>query len=372
MAYQEVNIASLQPGSYVVEVVQQTGDIIVKHAGWVRTWQAVELLRIKGVVTVLVDTDKVLEAPGDPVPEVVTDNKTERLLFAEELPRAEKLLQHTTRVQRELFSAVRRNKIIDLKLVHEVSAGLSDSIMRNQDVLLYLARMAEQSDNLLQHSVNCAIYIAAFARILNLPTHKMQSMITAALLHDIGKAANPEYLQMDDHHAIQTGLQVLQKNSQLAGEVTLWISQHCAYLDGSGIPKISGRQIEKGSRMLAIVNAYEKLTNPQQGKLGPLAASRALLEKAPHQLDAELLQWFIKCIGIYPPGTVVKLASGRLALVLENNPKKPTMPRVKVFYHAGQQHHLPPRVLDLSRIPEEQIEACVDLKKYGLELNNYL
>ncbi|MDX3773332.1 DUF3391 domain-containing protein [Chromatiaceae bacterium AAb-1] len=372
MAYQEVNITSLQPGSFVVEVMQQTGDISVKHAGWVRTWQAIELLKIKGVVTVLIDTDKKLEPETAPDLQPEAEDKTERLLFAEELPRARKILQQTVKTQKHLFNTVRRDKAIDLSLVHEVSAGLSDSVSRNQDVLLYLSRIAEQSDKLLQHSVNCAIYIAAFARILNQPSHKIQSLITAALLHDIGKVVNPEPLQQPDHLAINTSLGILQKTPQLSGEVSLWISQHCAHLDGSGAPKISGAQIEKGSRMLAIVNNYEKLTNPAQTKTGPLAASRTLLDRTPHQLDAELLQWFIKCIGIYPPGSVVRLNSGRLALVLENNPKKPTSPRVKVFYHAIHQHHLPARTLDLSRMPDEQIEACVDLKKYGLELKNYL
>lgn len=378
MAYQEVNITDLQPGSYVVQVLKQTGEVIVKHAGWVRTSDAIAMLRNKGVQILLIDPDKKLPITQIDTPLTTIDTPedptipTIKVAFSNEWPKAERALLQTQKVQRQLLDAVRHDSNIDLTLVHEVSAGLADSISRNQDVLLCLNRIAEQSDNLLQHSISCAVYMAAFARHLNKPTHKIQALITAALLHDIGKAINTDNLSAEDYVAIPASLNTLQKTNDLAGEISLWISQHCAHLDGSGSPKISAPQIAKGSRMLAIVNSYEKLTSPLTSKIGPLAASRLLLERTPHKLDAELLQLFIKCIGIYPPGSVVKLTSGKLALVLENNAKKPLLPKVKVFYHSVHQHHLPPKILDLSRQQEEQIDSCIDLKKYGLDVRNYI
>lgn len=375
MAYQEVNIADLQPGSYVVQVLQQSGEVVVKHAGWVRTPQAVELLRQKGVKVLLIDPSKQLPQPKAapvPQPDSIEPETPGRVAFSNEWPKAERALVQSQKVQRHVLDAVRYDSNIDLTLVYEVSAGLADSISRNQDVLLCLNRIAEQSDALLQHSISCAVYMAAFGRYLNLPSDNVQELITAALLHDIGKALSPDQLHAADYAAIPASLNALQKTSNLAGEISLWISQHCAHLDGSGSPKISGHQIEKGSRMLAIVNSYEKLTSPLTSKLGPLAASRMLLERTPHKLDAELLQLFIKCIGIYPPGSVVKLSSGKLALVLENNAKKPLLPKVKVFYHSAHQHHIPAKIMDLARQQEEQIDSCVDLKKYGLDVKNYI
>ncbi|MDX1677388.1 HD-GYP domain-containing protein, partial [Arsukibacterium sp.] len=358
MAYQKVSVTELQPGSYVVEVLEQRGDITVKHAGWVRSQQAISQLQAKGVLTVLVDPARFLSsapvAPSPPAEKAAPPGEQQeampvRHLFADEWPRAEKALLQSQRVQQLVLEATRNQQPIDLMLVHEVSAGLSDSISRNQDVLLCLTRIAEQSDSLLQHSVNCAVYMAAFAKFINLPGDRTKTLITAALLHDIGKALKPELMSQPDHAAISTSLAALQRNKDLAGQVSLWISQHCAYLDGSGSPPIKGNQITKGSQMLAIVNQYEKLTNPANSNQSPLAASRYLLNLTPVQLDAELLQLFIKCIGVYPPGTVVRLTTGKLALVLENNPKKPTQPKVKLFYHSVHQHHIIPKIIDLSR-----------------------
>jgi putative nucleotidyltransferase with HDIG domain len=382
MAYQKVNIADLQPGSYVVQVLQQSGEVTVKHAGWVRTTQAVDMLRQKGVYEVLIDPQKSLAEPAitEPEPQIATEpdagdaveKPAQRAPFSDEQHKAERALLHTAKVQRQLLDAVHQDETVDLTLVYEVSAGLADSIRRNQDVLLCLTRIADQSDNLLQHSISCAVYMAAFARHLNLTPDSIQLLITAALLHDIGKAIQIDQPQQDDHYYIAASLEALENTANLADEIALWIGQHCAYLDGSGAPDISADQIEQGSRMLAIVNNYDKLTSAQHGKLGPLAASRVLLEDAPHKLDEALLQQFIKCIGIYPPGSVVKLKSGKLALVLENNVKKPLLPKVKVFYHSVHQHHIPAKVLDLSRQQEEHIDSCIELKKYGLDVRNYI
>jgi HD-GYP domain-containing protein (c-di-GMP phosphodiesterase class II) len=382
MTYQKISVTELQPGSYVVEVLEQHGDVIVKHAGWVRNPQAIALLKAKGVLTVLTDPARFLASehttavPASAAKVSSDSPETElspvRHLFADEWPRAEKALLQSQQVQQLVLDATRNQQPIDLTLVHEVSAGLSDSVSRNQDVLLCLTRIAEQSDSLLQHSVNCAVYIAAYAKFINLPADRTKTLITAALLHDVGKALKPEQMNQPDAAAIGTSLAALQRNKELAGQVSLWISQHCALLDGSGSPPIKAPQIAKGSQMLAIVNQYEKLTNPANSNQSPLAASRFLLGMTPLQLDTELLQLFIKCIGIYPPGTVVKLTTGKLALVLENNQKKPTQPKVKLFYHSAHQHHITPKIMDLSRQQEEHIEGCVDLKKYGLDVRNYL
>lgn len=374
MAYRKVTIEQLQPGQYVVQVLEQSGQLAIKHAGWVRTAAAIDQLRQQGVRAVAIDPAKSLaSAPASPSPVSADEAPLGfKSLFADELPKAKRALEQAHIVQKRVLLAAKHDEPIDLSLVHQVSAGLSEAISRNQDVLLCLNRIAEQSDALLDHSLNCAVYMAAFSRYINLPKHKIQDLICAALLHDIGKAHNPDLLDAEDFQAINTSLAVLQRSSSLAGVISLWISQHCALLDGSGFPSIKGAQLAQSSKMLAIVNYYEKLTNARNGFVSPLHAARELLQLTPDKFDSELVQLFIKCIGIYPPGSVVKLSSGKLALVLENSDKKPTAPKVKIFYHSLHRHHLPAKTIDLAKQPDEQIEGCVDLKKFGLDIRNYL
>ncbi|MEE2002446.1 DUF3391 domain-containing protein [Alkalimonas sp. MEB108] len=381
MALQEVTLQQLQPGDFVVRVSQQTGDVLIKEAGLVRSQKTIELLRKKGVLRVWIDPDLAARKPPvehdaagsvDSPATVVAESEVIRVDFSAELPKAEKTWQQLKHKQSRLFDSCRRQQAIDLELVQEVSCGLADSVSRNQDVLLCLSRIAQSSDDLLQHAINCAVYMAAFGQQLQLAKGLVQDLIMAALLHDMGKVTLGE--ATSDVDAIPASLKLLAPMSRLPAEVSLWVAQHCAHLDGSGSPKgLKNHQISQGARMLAIVNQYDNLSHPMRKKpLNPQLASKKLLEKTPGQLDSELTQRFIRCIGIYPPGSVVKLHSGKLALVLENNPKKPTQPKVKVFYHSQHQHHLPAKVLDLAKHQEEFIDYCVDLEQYGLEASNYL
>ncbi|SEA00860.1 HD-GYP domain-containing protein [Alkalimonas amylolytica] len=382
MALQEVTLQQLQPGDFVVRVSQQTGDVLIKEAGLVRSQKTIELLRKKGVLRVLIDPDLAAHKPPPSNDDATgTDSQTTeapdeseftRVDFSTELPKAEKTWQQLKQKQSRLFDSCRRQQPIDLELVQEVSCGLADSVSRNQDVLLCLSRIAQSSDDLLQHAINCAVYMAAFGQQLQLSKGQLQDLIMAALLHDMGKVTLGA--ATSDIDAIPASLKLLAPMNRLPAEVSLWVAQHCAYLDGSGSPKgLKGHQISQGGRMLAIVNQYDNLSHPIGKKpLNPQLASKKLLEKTPDQLDSELTQRFIRCIGIYPPGSVVKLHSGKLALVLENNPKKPTQPKVKVFYHSQHQHHLPAKVLDLAKHQEEYIDYCIDLEQYGLQASNYL
>lgn len=377
MALQDVTVQQLQPGDFVVKVNRQTGDILIKEAGLIRNQKTIDTLGTKGVLSVCIDPNKadlsLRPASGKPQQSATKSTTSERTIeFAEQLPKSTLLFQALVRKQSRLISSFRQSQPINLELVTEVSCGVADAVSHNQDVMLCLSRIAQSSDHLLQHAINCAVYMAAFGQQLHLPDNEVQDLITAALLHDMGKIKLGT--DTSDANAIATGLQQLAPMQRLPTDISLWIAQHCAYLDGSGYPKeLHGDQISLGARMLAIVNHYDNLCHPLEKKTqNPQLASKKLLDKTPYQLDNELTQRFIRCIGIYPPGSVVLLHSGKLALVLENNHKTPTKPKVKVFYHSFHQHHLPPKVLDLAKQQEDSIEHCIDLDHFGLHAQNYL
>jgi len=107
MAYKEVNIADLQPGSYVVQVLQQKGEFVVKQSGWVRSTEAIDMLRKKGVLVVLIDPEKKLPQTSEPATPVEPQAETEpaaepavpHVSFSDEQPKAERALLQTAKVQ---------------------------------------------------------------------------------------------------------------------------------------------------------------------------------------------------------------------------------------------------------------------------------
>ena len=125
---------------------------------------------------------------------------------------------------------------------------------------------------------------------------------------------------------------------------------------------------------MAIVDVYDAMTADKLYKEGdePINALRYLL--ASNKLfDAELVQRFIKCLGVQPVGSIVKLTNERLAIVLEGNTQNPIKPKVKLFYNAKHNHHVTPKDIDLSTDNQElKILASVKPMDYQINLSRLL
>ena len=90
------------------------------------------------------------------------------------------------------------------------------------------------------------------------------------------------------------------------------------------------------------------------------------------QFDADLLKRFIRCVGIYPTGTLVKLDSGLLAVVTDQNAKDLVKPRVRAFFSTRQNCYVAPQEIDLSKAPTDRIVSDEDPRKWGVDPNRFL
>lgn len=368
MALQRVAIDELQLGSYVVAVTRQRGDVVVKDAGWVRTTEALALLKQKGVLEVEIDPGKQLptaDTAAEPIAEAKTaaPAKPPRISFEQEISKAELAFTANTQSLQANFPKLLEQDEVDFHELSSVSNRLLESTKRNSQALLFLQQVSAQNDVLLQHSLSCACLMAAFAARLKLPPEQAQIYTLAALLHDTGALhlqqlyPNQPYADTD---AASYSIPMLQQQPDCPPELLQMIEEHCLSL---------AQQQSLGGKMLAIVNSYSKVT--AAGK-NSLQAAASLKKAEGKTLDAELCAEFLQCVGLYSPGTVVRLKSGKLGLVLENHSQYQDKPKLKLFYHSLHRHHLPAKLLDLSKQNEEVIEACADLKKYQLELQHYL
>lgn len=371
-----IAIDELEPGMFVDQVAKQTGSLKVKSRGWVRTPEMIAHLKAKGILDVTIDTNKQL-SKGEEDSELGHDIKMEepeRTSFDQELGNATRLYDQAKGLQQKLLEHVRDGKRIDLEPVRELSTQFIDSVFANQDALACLTRIRDKDAYLLEHSINVSILMSIFAKHLKYDKETVEELAYGGLLHDIGKIKVQEEilhktgsLDMDEFEVMKQhvlmGKNVLDEHPELSTIIREVMVQHHERLDGKGYPYcLKDEEISRFGRMIAIVDSYDAMTGDRCYRDGmlPIQAFKVLTKESPAKYDAELVQEFIRCMGIHPVGTVVKLKSNKLAMVTQLNPKDPLRPCVKAFYSITGKHHIETKDIDLAAAHvEDEIEMSI-------------
>lgn len=382
-----IPITQLKPGQYVHDISQQLGHMRVAASGWVRSQLAINELIAKGIVSVVVNEERNLNHQDDDALSV--RDQLGYVNFDTELDSAKKAVSRLTKELLKAFQLIRQNDLIDATQLHFATMEFIASGYRNSAAILSLVRVTHYKDFQLGHALRCAAYFTATLRSLEWPADVAQNWVMGALLHDIGKLQMPETIQnpntpqmsdeqrhkdefIDPEH-VALGLDIAEFVGSLTKETIEIIELHHERLDGSGYPAgVQLTDLNDGVRLFCIIDEFDKLTRSgENGKpLGVLQAFRRLLQLE-KQFDFELLQRFIKCIGVYPPGTLVKLTSGKVGLVLDSG-NSSVHPNIKVIYNDKMGHHVEAKNLDLSESPTEQISGLFYGNKMGIFAENYL
>lgn len=280
-----------------------------------------------------------------------------------ELERAAKICFQSKQAVISMFQEARMGKSVDVGGAQQLVEDISDSVARNPGALISLARLKTADDYTYMHSVAVCAMMVGLAKQLGLDAAQTRVAGMAGLLHDLGKAMmpmevlnKPGKLLPSEFNVIKTHPAEGHRMLSAGLNVDPWVLDVCLHhhekTDGSGYPHgLKGDEISLFAKMGAVCDVYDAITSNRPYKVGwdPAESLRKMAEWATGHFDGKVFQAFVKSLGIYPIGSLVKLTSGRLGVVVEQTGKSLTTPAVKVFFSTKSNLRITPEVIDLSR-----------------------
>jgi HD-GYP domain-containing protein (c-di-GMP phosphodiesterase class II) len=308
----------------------------------------------------------------------------------EELANARRLRAKATQVIRQVMHGAKMGKPPALEQVDDLVREVIESILRNDSALALLLRVRSSNDCTLVHSVSVCALMVTCAHALHSDRNTLHQAGVGGLLHDIGKAGIPprilnklgryseeEFSLMRTHP--QHGHELLRAIPDMGPEPLDIVLHHHERMDGSGYPQAAqAPQISRLARMAAIADVYDTITSDRcyHTALPPTAALKKMWEWSKFHFDPDLMRVFMTAIGIYPVGSVVKLESGRIAVVVEPHESEVLKPKVRAFFSTKVGSAIPAQLIDLSRPfgagGADRIIGYEDPRKWNLDALRYM
>jgi putative nucleotidyltransferase with HDIG domain len=289
-----------------------------------------------------------------------------------------------------LLKAARLGKGVDVKSASSIVGDMVESLLRNPDALMLLRNISHFDTEAESHAINSCILSLTFGRCLGLPTYELEELGLAALLHDIGETEVPlEILREGPKNTNETalynrhtefGAKILRDGYRLPERVIDVALSHHEQVNGDGYPNgLKGEEIGYFSRIVAIVNVYDHITLGSTGpSLPPAEALRYLYLYRDKFFDAALTESFIQCLGVYPVGSLVELATGEVAIVISIPPEAHLYPRLLLVRDSRKKSYLPPHIMSLAQFASSEnaekyaITRVLPAGAYDIDIRAYL
>jgi HD-GYP domain-containing protein (c-di-GMP phosphodiesterase class II) len=394
-----IGTAELRVGMYVHDFDAHGFDHPFFNARFlVEDEQTIQRIASAGMRHVYIDTDKGSDMDAgvrlDDIEATVDerlramqhgDADRSRVPASVERERARVLYRETTSVVRNLMAAARSGRQVDAAVLDPLAERMVQSAFRNPHALTGISRIKSKDEYTFMHCVGVSALLVSFAREIGLPEQTIHELAVGGLVHDIGKSLVPqnvlnkpgrlnddEFEKMRDH--VTFSRQLLGDMPGITQDALDVALLHHERMDGSGYPEgRDGPSISLVGRMSAIVDVYDALTSVRVYKDAwePTLAMKRLFEWSPDHFDAELVQRFVRCIGIYPVGATVALESGRVAVVIDQTDRL-VAPVVRVIYDRERRRHERPVDIDLGLAGSERVVEAVDPRSYGLDPTQFV
>jgi HD-GYP domain-containing protein (c-di-GMP phosphodiesterase class II) len=382
-----ISVEQLKFGVYVNELDRPWTDTPFMYQGFFVTRdRQLQALR-KYCKTVIIDTEKGADVaplpPGHTGPRgpSVLDEIREKIVYTEtvhvtaELPAARAAQAATAAVLKDVFSSVQAGKALDAARVKEAVTSMTDSVVRNPDAMLLLAKMKETNASTLDRAMGVSIYMITFGRFLSLPREQIDLLGMLGLLQDAGKLRLPQAIltkrealtdverEICKAH-VRYSVDILNKANGLPPELPALAALHHERVDGSGYPKgLTGKEIGLFGSMAGLIDCFDALTEPRPygETMTPAAALRLLYDDRDTKFDGPLVEQFIQCIGTYPVGAVVELHSSEIAIVIARNSRLKLFPRVLVILDVHRNKLSKPKIIEEAGIKRTLPKGSIEI-----------
>ena len=309
----------------------------------------IKALREYGIHEVYIDTDEGSDVEAPAPPPELTDLAAplpEEIPLKEELQYAETTQREAQNLVQDVMRDVRLGKNIESEKVGRVVGAMIDSIFRNADALSSMTRLKGYDEYTFVHSINVCVLCLTLGRRLAHPRSDLETLGIGALLHDTGKVKVSSLIlnkpgRLDDEEMAEIrrhplySVDVLESAGGIPNEAKQVALQHHERWNGNGYPYgLKGDEIARFGQIAAICDVYDAMTSDRCYAKGmpPYEGIRKINELAGRDFPPDVVQSFIRCMGIYPVGTVVQLDTREVGVVTAVNREKILRPRLTLLF----------------------------------------
>lgn len=325
-----------------------------------------------------------LARPARPIPAAGPQpfdlRSTGRTGMPREFGNAARIADRGKKLVSRVFLEMRLGKTIKAKNIEPVIEDIFASVQRNPHAFNGLMRCKRDNEYIYRHAIAVSALMISLGRTLKFPPDRIREAGTAGLLMDVGIGHLPvdltqmggDYRNLDkrilEQH-VHLGHQFLSAGGGISDAVLAVCLNHHERIDGSGYPRgMKGPEIDILSRMAAICDFYDSLVSDSAEGSGMNPASALQqMEVMTGWFDPDILKAFVETMGIHPIGSVVKLGSGRLAMVVDQDPSDYARPKVRCFYSIATGRFVQPTDIALAHCyGEDEIEGLANPADYGI------
>ncbi|MDH5518427.1 MAG: DUF3391 domain-containing protein [Gammaproteobacteria bacterium] len=356
---------------------------------------------------VFIDTDRGLAAdrywddnfvlPTNAYLERFLKNKTAQTEYhdshsaSQEMPQARRVFNEVSEQFAQLMEDLKTGKNLRVNKLLALVGSLTESLLRSPDAMLWLSHLRVPAAIMDTQPVDHCILAIAFGRYCGLPEKDMQDLAIGVILSDIGKLnlpdeillkrtvlTNQEFSDVKKH--VDQGYDYLSQIKGIDQDSLNIVLTHHERHDGSGYPeKLSAMQIPVFGRIAGMIDCYQAMITKRPYS-EPISSHRAL-QKIYNWRDkffqAELVEQFLHCLGVYPCGCLVEMKSGEVGVVISQNKERHTQPQVMLLLDNNKVELQQPQLMNMlqtaaSSTQSLKILRALDPGAYGIVAENLL